>query len=188
MWKRIALTGLTIATVLTGARLTLAAFAPVLPPGFDAWTDESYDMTYLTVRWVALEQFEYLENNGRWAPDLFALAPGYAGDYWEGLDIDTRRGGSVTISYAPTQSRYACSLTTDVEHGLAYVGKPNYARWRHRPAEEPANISIHDRTDCRRSTWPWTWLGWAGFDRLSDPPPERYDQTDFIDRASDSPR
>jgi hypothetical protein len=189
MLKRIALTGLTIATVFSGARLTLAAFAPVLPPGFDAWTDESYDITYFTVRWIALDEFRYLKENGRWARDLPELLDGFASnDYWQGLSIDTRDGEVLRIRYSPPESRYVCRFETDRAHGEAYVRRPNYSRWRHRPAAEPAEISIHGRTECRRSMWPWTWLAWAGLDRLTEPPPERYASTDYIERASGVPR
>lgn len=185
MLKRIALTGLTIATVLGGARLTLAAFAPVLPPGFAAWTDESYDEVHGFVRWMAIEQFEHLQEHGRWGRSLVELLPWAHDEYAAELDLElASRGDSVYVSARSRDGRYSCRLATDGEHARAYTAQPNWRRWRWAGAERSA-LAIHSRMDCRRATWPWTWTGTTGIGRL-DAPPQRYSSLDYVDRATDT--
>jgi len=178
-----------VAALLVGGRLTMAAFAPVLPPGFASWTDESYDHAVVGAWWGALAQFEYAEEHGHWARTLEDLFPGWDPEDLEkyfamGAETDgaflLRAGDPVDEG----RSSVECSVSATAEQGRVLRSRPNWRRlWGTTLYDQ---MTGWERFECRRVNRPWTWLSWAGLDRVSGPPPERYSALDFADRASAS--
>lgn len=203
-----------VAAFVGGARLALAAFAPVLPPDFDRKWDQDFAEAYWTARYYSGEQVEYYLSHGRWATDAEEMLLGGAhadinarwretnAPGWRRHVEDLRReiefvsvdGDRSVVTYRPLRiedrrivgvsEAVRCTVTLDAEYARAW------GDWFANPGARassalPPAIDPWSRTDCRRGTGIRAWLSWAGLDRVREPPPERYSALTYAERAWD---
>lgn len=197
---------------IAGAKLALGAFAPVLPPDFDRKQDREFEMAYWNASYRTGEQVEYYLARGRWAtdPEEMLLGGRFADvnrrwrerneRSWR-LHIEELRAEMTFVSVDDDRSivvyrspliedrrvvghsdAVRCTVTLDAEYARAYEAW--YATPGARASSiEPPNIDRWTRMDCRRGTGLRAWLSWAGLDRYTERPPERYSQLEYAERA-----
>lgn len=209
------MTGIVTVCVLAfvgGAKLALAAFAPVLPPDFDRKWDEDFAQAYWTAYYRSGEQIEFYLDHGRWAgtveemllegpyADVNARWRERSASSWrrhvEELERETEfvsiGSDRVVVTYRPlvienrqivgASDAVRCTVALDAEYARAW------GAWFDNPGARastrlPPEIDPWSRMDCRRGTGIRAWLSWAGLDRYREPPPQRYSALEYAERA-----
>jgi hypothetical protein len=204
-----------LAALLLGANLVLAAFAPVLPPDFDRTWDEEFAVAHWAATWHSQQQALYYVENARYAATVEEL---YAGIEWyrnwkdrdeagwrravreqaEEIRIVASSAESVTATYYarelvpdelnPDRVRRGglgpttCTVTLDADYAQ------RFASWYANPGARaattlPPDLDVWPYMDCRRTAGLRGGFAWAGFDRFRRPPPERYSQLSYAEKA-----
>lgn len=199
-----------LAALLLGAKLVLAAFGPVLPPDFDRAWDQDFASAYWSARGNAHMQMRFFASEGRWPrtpEELYAHGEAFA--RWKERDesrwrryVDERAAESEVVRITDDTSivRYRaltvvdrevvpldtvdCTITLDAAYAAAY------ARWDALPGTDswrnlPDDLDLWPRMDCRRRTGVRNWLSWTGLDRYRQPPPQQYNALEYAERAFD---
>ena len=207
--KIFGITIVSVAALLGGAKLVLAAFAPVLPPDFDRRWERDYATTYSSARWGSHEHIDFFAEHGRWpasveelmtdGPDWYGRMKARNESGWRDAlerrremmsflrtDPDTLVVNYRAVDVVDRREVYSddvtCTITLDAEYAAAYTrwaSLPGRTSW----SEMPEEIDLWAKADCRRWSGVRGWLSWAGLNRYRRPPPRQYAAEDYTDRA-----
>ncbi|MDX1579524.1 MAG: hypothetical protein R3266_13655, partial [Gemmatimonadota bacterium] len=194
--NRMRIAGIGVASLVAlfaGARLALAAFAPVLPPDFDRRWEPDFVRTYWAAAFGSREQAEFFGMHGRWAESVEELLlDGRQGDRyrsWRERDEGGWRrhvaqrereiawvavGGDSSVTAYPSveivdrQVRPTGRLVCEVRLDTAYARA--LADWYGNPGARassrlPDELEPWSRMTCRRTSGLRGWLAWTGLDR-----------------------